>query len=97
MVSTVQHGHPLPHMCFDMALVSLGDYDHLTLIPSERYSLRFILYFIAFWKRYSELRSKRRQVGARVRPRAQASGAHQHTFCSHLKRVVKQKFKPKYA
>jgi len=31
------------------------------------------------------------------RPGAQALGAHQHTFCSHLKTRFKQKFRPKYA
>jgi len=29
-------------------------------------------------------------------PGAQALGAHQHTFCSHLKTRLKQKFIPKY-
>jgi len=31
-----------------------------------------------------------------TRPVTQVLGAHQHTFCTHLKRVFKQKFKPKY-
>jgi len=31
------------------------------------------------------------------RPGAQALGAHQHTFCSHLKTRFKQKFRPKCA
>jgi len=30
-------------------------------------------------------------------PGAQALGAHQHTFCSHLKSHFKQKFRQKYA
>jgi len=29
--------------------------------------------------------------------RAQPLGAQQHTFCSHFKRVFRQKFRPKYA
>jgi len=32
-----------------------------------------------------------------TRPGEQALGAHQHTFCSHLKTRFKQKFRPKYA
>jgi len=40
-----------------------------------------------------------RSMGASggTRPRAQALGAQQHTFCSHFKRVFKQKFRPNYA
>jgi len=30
-----------------------------------------------------------------TRPDTQALGAHQHTFCSHLKTHFKQKFRPK--
>jgi len=32
-----------------------------------------------------------------TRPGAQALGAHQHAFCSHLKTRFKQKFRSKYA
>jgi len=32
-----------------------------------------------------------------TRPGAQALGAHQHTFCSHLKMHFKQKFRQTYA
>jgi len=38
-------------------------------------------------------RSKGEQV---ARPGAQALGAHQHAFCSHLNTRFEQKFRPKY-
>jgi len=36
-------------------------------------------------------------AGGGPRPGAKALGAHQHTFCSHLKKRFKQKVRPKYA
>jgi len=62
-------------------------------------SLRYKTNIFNIFTKIAPTRSGGAREGASgdTHPGAQALGAHQHTFCCHLKTCFKQKFRPKYA